>query len=144
MAARTEGEVDGVDHSNYHQERRTRYVVKYRDLSGKSREKWHRRKVDAIDFSRTVEVDKDRGGPLRYTNWRTRIWVRIVERLDFEVLPHDLRRTSTTRLFREDRWTPGEVQEYLGHKDPRTTIKIYDKVNSSDLPQPSTLNTRSR
>jgi integrase len=89
-------------------------------------------------------VTAPRGGPLRYPIWRSRIWVRIVERLDFEVLPHDLRKTSTTRLFREDRWTPGEVQEYLGHKDPRTTLKIYDKVNSSDLPQPSTLNTRSR
>jgi hypothetical protein len=38
-----------------------RYVVKYRDPAGKSREKWFRRKVDAERFDRNVEYDKDRG-----------------------------------------------------------------------------------
>jgi integrase len=88
-------------------------------------------------------VTAPRGGPLRYPNWRSRIWVRIVERLDFEVLSHDLRKTATTRLFVADRWTPGEVQAYVGHKDPRMTLGVYTKINAADLPQPSTLNTRS-
>lgn len=38
-----------------------RWVVYYRDPTGKSREKWHRRKVDAERFARNVEVDMDRG-----------------------------------------------------------------------------------
>ena len=38
-----------------------RYVVKYRDPTGKSREKWYRRKVDATDFANEVETDKRRG-----------------------------------------------------------------------------------
>lgn len=88
-------------------------------------------------------VTAPRGGPLRYPNWRSRIWIRIVERLDFLVTPHDLRRTAATRLFVADRWTPAEVQEYLGHRDPRMTLGTYTRINAADLPQPSTLNTRS-
>jgi integrase len=70
--------------------------------------------------------------------------VKIVERLDFEVTPHDLRRTAATRLFIVDRWNPAEVQAFLGHSDPRVTLGVYTKINAADLPQPSTLNVRSR
>jgi integrase len=59
--------------------------------------------------------------------------------LEFAVTPHDLRRTAATRLFLEDRWTPGEVQAFLGHRDARTTLEIYTKVNPSELPRPSRL-----
>lgn len=90
-----------------------------------------------------LAVTAPRGGPLRYPNWRSRIWVRIVKLLDFKVTPHDLRRTAATRLFVTDRWTPGEAQEYLGHKDPRMTLGTYTKINAANLPQPSTMNTRS-
>jgi integrase len=38
-----------------------RYVVRYRDPTGKSREKWHSRKVDAERFGNAVETDKHRG-----------------------------------------------------------------------------------
>ena len=38
-----------------------RHIVHYREPSGKSREKWHRRKVDADRFAREVENQKDRG-----------------------------------------------------------------------------------
>ena len=38
-----------------------RYVVKYRDPAGKSRERWHRRKVDAERFGRDVGTTLDRG-----------------------------------------------------------------------------------
>ena len=50
-----------------------------------------------------------RGAVIRYTNWRSRKWSRIVEQVGFDVLPHDLRHTVTTRLFVEDRWTVPEV-----------------------------------
>jgi integrase len=79
------------------------------------------------------------GQVIRYTNWRRRVWARIVEDSGVECKPHDLRRTTATRLFRTDGWSPPEVQAYLGHRDPRMTLKVYTKVNPSSLPQPSTL-----
>jgi integrase len=86
-------------------------------------------------------VTAPRGGPLGYTNWRRRVWTKIVERVGLDVTPHDLRRTAATRLFLVDRWTPAEVQAYLGHLDPRVTLAIYALVESKELPQPSTLDT---
>lgn len=79
------------------------------------------------------------GKPSRYSNWRRRVWSRIVEASGVDCVPHDLRRTATTRLFLEDGWSPPAVQAYMGHRDPRTTLKIYAKVNPADLPRPSSL-----
>jgi integrase len=78
-----------------------------------------------------------RGRPLSYPNWRSRTWVKITKQLDFDVIPHDLRRTTSTRLFQVDRWTPPEVQLLMGHRDPRVTLSIYTKLNIEDLPEPS-------
>jgi integrase len=81
-----------------------------------------------------------RGGPVRYDNWRSRTWTRIVEEADVgEVHPHDLRHTAATRLFLVDRWSPGEVQRFLGHSDPRVTLAIYTHVATESLPAPSSL-----
>lgn len=81
-----------------------------------------------------------RGGPIRYDNWRSRTWSRIVETANIDDLhPHDLRHTCATRLFIVDRWTPGEVQRFLGHSDPRVTLAIYTHITSDDLPEPSSL-----
>jgi len=88
-------------------------------------------------------VTAPRGGPLPYDRWRSRIWVKIVDRLNFKVKPHDLRKTATTRLFLVDRWTPAEVQAFVGHTNPRMTLKVYTFVESGNLPTPSTMNTRS-
>jgi integrase len=83
-----------------------------------------------------------RGGPIRYDNWRTRTWTRIVEAAGVgDVHPHDLRHTCATRLFVVDRWTPGEVQRLLGHRDPRITLAIYTHIATDDLPEPSVLRT---
>lgn len=41
--------------------RGVRYDVRYRDVTGRQREKAFRRKADADRFARTVEADKDRG-----------------------------------------------------------------------------------
>jgi integrase len=82
-------------------------------------------------------VSGPRGRPLSDPNWRSRIWVKITRQLLFDVVPHDLRRTASTRLFRVDRWTPPEVQLFMGHRDPRVTLSIYTKLNVDDLPQPS-------
>jgi len=79
------------------------------------------------------------GGPIRYDNWRRRVWRKIIEQVGFEARIHDLRHTASTRLFTVDRWNPAEVQAYLGHSDPRTTLKIYTHINAEKLPQPSAL-----
>ncbi|MCH7931495.1 MAG: tyrosine-type recombinase/integrase, partial [Proteobacteria bacterium] len=50
-----------------------------------------------------------------------------------DVRLHDLRHTVATRLFVVDRWTPGEVQQYLGHRDPRVTLRIYTHVAAEAL-----------
>lgn len=84
-------------------------------------------------------VTSPRGGPLDYNNWRSRVWTKITRRIGFNATPHDLRRTAATRLFLVDRWTPAEVQAFMGHLDPRVTLGIYTVVASEKLPQPSTL-----
>lgn len=79
-----------------------------------------------------------KGGRLRYDNWRTRTWYKVVELADVgEVKAHDLRHTLATRLFVEDGWTVPQVQAYLGHVDPRVTLRVYTHVFPEDLPEPS-------
>jgi integrase len=84
-----------------------------------------------------------KGGTIRYTNWRQRVWAPIVETAGVDANPHDLRHTCATRLFTVDRWNPAEVQRFLGHSDPRITLGIYTHVSSDDLPAPSVLTSSS-
>jgi integrase len=79
------------------------------------------------------------GRPLSYTNWRRRKWNRITEMAGLDAVPHDLRHTVATRLMVVDRWSPAEVQHFLGHRDPRVTLAIYTHINTDDLPTPSAL-----
>jgi integrase len=88
-------------------------------------------------------VTAPKGGPLSYGNWRSRVWIKITALVNFAITPHDLRRTAATRLFVVDRWTPAEVQAFLGHRDPRVTLSVYTLVEAKSLPQPSSLNMRS-
>jgi integrase len=79
-----------------------------------------------------------RGRPLRYDNWRTRVWSRIVDAAGIgEVHPHDLRHTVATNLFLVDGWAVPQVQAYLGHADPKVTLRVYSHVRSEALPRPS-------
>ena len=86
-----------------------------------------------------------RGGRMRYTNWRNRVWGAdqhpksgtIRDRVGFDVKPHDLRHTAATNLFVRDRWTVPAVQAYLGHRDHKTTLAIYTHVTADQLPTPS-------
>ncbi len=80
-----------------------------------------------------------RGGQIRYTNWRRRTWEPIRTEAGVDANPHDLRHTCATRLFTVDRWNPAEVQQFLGHRDPRITLAIYTHVTSAELPTPSAL-----
>lgn len=124
-----------------HREDEGRVVPIPDDVAGRLRRHFTERPITGID---NFVVTAPHGGPLRYSNWRSRVWVKITEGVNFNVTPHDLRRTAATRLFVEDRWTPAEVQAFLGHRDPRITLAIYTLVEAKDLPRPSTLNTRSR
>jgi len=89
--------------------------------------------IDGLAFT------SPRGGPIRYTNWRRRVWLPILAASGVDANPHDLRHTCATRLFVVDRWGPVEVQRFLGHRDPRITLRIYTHVASEDLPAPSRL-----
>jgi integrase len=123
-----------------HREDEGRVVPIPEDVAGRLRRHFTERPITGID---NFVVTAPHGGPLRYSNWRSRVWVKITECVDFNVTPHDLRRTAATRLFVKDRWTPAEVQAFLGHRDPRITLAIYTLVEAKDLPRPSSLNTRS-
>ncbi len=65
------------------------------------------------------------GGPLRYANWRNRVWVPATRAAGLEGLGfHDLRRANATALVRlgVDVKT---AQERLGHSDVRMTLGLY-------------------
>lgn len=108
------------------------------DVVRRLRRHFAERPVASID---DFVVTAPRGGPLRYPNWRNRVWIKIIDRVNFDATSHDLRRTAATRLFAEDRWTPAEVQTYLGHRDPRVTLGIYALVRAETLPKPSEFST---
>jgi integrase len=73
----------------------------------------------------------DRGLPLRYSNFRSRVWLPAVKRAGFpELTPHDLRATCASNLFALG-MSVKEVQDYLGHADPQVTLAIYTKVMQS-------------
>ena len=83
-----------------------------------------------------------KSSPLTYTNWRQRIWTQAVELADVgHTVPHDLRHTGITRLFTVVRWTPSEVQRFVGHSDPRITLGIYAHVTPESMPRPSQFGT---
>ena len=65
------------------------------------------------------------GGPIRYANWRNRVWVPACEAAGLQGIGlHSLRRASATALgyARVDLKT---TQTRLGHSDPRLTLSIY-------------------
>jgi integrase len=81
------------------------------------------------------------GNAMSDSNWRKRTWQRIKDVAGVECRPHDLRHTVATRLFTVARWTPGEVQRYMGHLDPRVTLAIYTHITTEDLPAPPAMET---
>lgn len=64
------------------------------------------------------------GGPLRYANWRGRVWVPACTAAGLSVGFHDLRRLSATLLVLHgvDMKT---AQTRLGHSDVRLTLGLY-------------------
>ena len=47
---------------------------------------------------------------------------------------HSLRHTSATRLARAG-WPMAKLQRFMGHQDPRTTLRYYDHLEVDDLEQ---------
>jgi integrase len=79
-----------------------------------------------------------RGGRVRYDNWRTRVWDRVVEVAGIgDVNPHDLRHSCATRLFTVDRWGVPEAQSFMGHADPTVTLRVYTHIAAESLPAPT-------
>jgi integrase len=73
----------------------------------------------------TLVFSDENGGPIRYENWRRRVWMPAVAAAGSEGAGfHDLRRLAATSLV------AGGVdvktaQNRLGHSDPRLTLAIY-------------------
>ncbi len=70
------------------------------------------------------------GGPLRYANWRRRVWLPAVAEAGCKGAGfHDLRRAGATALvlLKVDMKT---TQTRLGHSDPRLTLAIYAQPSS--------------
>lgn len=78
-----------------------------------------RRGVDS-DSDAFLFVSRD-GGPLNYTNWRTRIWVTACEKAKLPRLRfHDLRSLATTALISAG-VDVKTAQTRLGHSSPQVT-----------------------
>ncbi|HXF73904.1 MAG TPA: site-specific integrase [Actinomycetota bacterium] len=69
-----------------------------------------------------------RGGPVRRTNWRKRVWEPAVRRAGLEGLrPHDLRHFAATVAVAAGAH-PRALQARLGHADSRVTMDVYASV----------------
>jgi integrase len=70
------------------------------------------------------------GGPLRYSNWRRRVWVPACASAGLEGFAfHDLLRAAATALVLE-RVDVKTAQTRLGHSDPRLTLATYAQASS--------------
>ena len=68
------------------------------------------------------------GGPLRYSNFRTRVWLPAVKKMSLEwATPHTLRHTAATLLIGEGA-SVKDVQAQLGHADASVTLDVYAGV----------------
>ncbi len=76
------------------------------------------------DTDALVFTDEE-GGPLRYSNWRRRVWLPAVAAAGCPGAGfHDLRRLNATTLVVEG-IDVKTAQTRLGHADPRTTLAVY-------------------
>jgi integrase len=72
-----------------------------------------------------------KGGPLHYSNWRTRVWLPACTKAGVEGAGfHDLRRANATVMIAEG-IDVKTAQQRLGHSDVRMTLGLYAKVIES-------------
>ncbi len=78
-----------------------------------------------------------KGGPLRASNFRTRIWKPATERAGYDnVTVQSLRRSAQT-MWSEIGMTPKAIQERAGHSDPALSQRVYQQY-SKELDRLST------
>ena len=83
------------------------------------------------------------GGPLRYSNWRARVWLPAITTAGHAGAGfHDLRRTNATIMVAEN-VDMKTAQLRLGHSDPRLTLALYAQaVEGADRRAAETLGER--
>jgi integrase len=82
------------------------------------------------DGDALVFTDED-GGPLRYSNWRQRVWLPAAKAASCQGAGfHDLRRLNATTLV-VGGIDVKTTQVRLGHADPRMTLAIYASAPAS-------------
>lgn len=140
---RSISEINGVVHVVAPKNHRTRVVTLPGAVVGELRQ-----------HLTTVAINPDawlwparNGKPLRYSNWRMRVWLPMVDRFNdaraeqelepIDVMPHDLRATCASLLI-DAGASPKDVQQHLGHADIATTLNLYARVRpgrAGDLAQ---------
>jgi integrase len=82
------------------------------------------------DDERALIFTSPTGGPLRYSNFRKRVWYGAVERSGLPPIGfHDLRRTAATVLV-STRVDLKTAQVRLGHANPLLTLQIYAQATT--------------
>ncbi len=84
-----------------------------------------------------------KGGPLPYSNWRTRVWLPGCAKAGFEEVGfHDLSRANATVMIAEG-VDVKTAQQHLAHSDVRMTLRLYTRViEQADRDAPEALAAR--
>ena len=74
-----------------------------------------------------------RGMPIRYSRFRPKVWLPILDRLG---LPrsglHALRHSAAARMIGAN-WSPKAVQQIMGHGSAAFTLTVYGHLFEDDL-----------
>jgi integrase len=71
--------------------------------------------------------------PVRYSNFRTQVWVPIIRGLGLPPTGlHILRHTAAAQMISAG-WTPKAIQRVLGHRSVAFTLTVYGHLFESDL-----------
>lgn len=88
-----------------------------------------RQNLNAADNDQLV-FQAPAGGPLRYSNWRNRVWLPAVAAAGWDGAGfHDLRRANATALVR-DGVDIRTAQALLRHSDARLTLNLYAQAKA--------------
>lgn len=87
--------------------------------------------TEALSEAEDLLFPDSRGGPLRYSNFRRRVWDPACERAELpKVGFHDLRRTAITAMVAAG-VDVKTAQTRAGHSDPRMTLAVYAKATET-------------
>lgn len=85
-------------------------------------------------FTNSGRGSRNRGGPVRYPNFRHNVWDRAVARagLNPKPTPHDLRHTCASWMIAQRVPLP-TIQAHLGHESITTTIRVYGHLDRTSF-----------